>query len=105
MHALRRYKLQLLIQQRFNNDRGAFILESGLSKGRVSQLLDPKEAFGDNAAANLEKRLKLDPGYFDTLDARTLQFALAFEDLPEHQKASWEDLVAMLTGKKKPNPP
>jgi hypothetical protein len=73
---------------------------AGITKGRLSQLLDPNEPFGDTAARNLEHRLSLDAGYFDAMDARTLQFALAFESLPPHQKEHWESLVAMLANPK-----
>jgi hypothetical protein len=97
MHALRRQKLRLLLNDRFKGDRAEFLKTSGLTKGRLSQLLDPNEPFGDTAARNLESRLELEPGYFDAMDSRTLQFALAFESLPAHQKAHWESLVAMLT--------
>lgn len=101
MHALRRQKLALLLERRFKGDRGAFLTASGLSKGRLSQLLDSEQPFGDNAARNLEQRLQLEPGYFDFMDARTLEFALAFESLPEHLKRQWETLANML----KPTPP
>jgi len=97
MHALRRQKLRLLITDRYKGDRGAFLKEADITKGRLSQLLDPALPFGDVAARNLESRLSLEPGYFDAMDARTLEFALAFEQLPEHQKARWEDLVTLLT--------
>lgn len=76
--------------------------ESGLTKGRLSQLLKPGEPFGDVAARNLEERLHLDPGYFDAMDARTLSFALTFEALPDHVKAKWEDLASMLAGTSQP---
>ncbi len=102
MHALRRHKLRLLLNTRFNGDRGKFLEKSGLSKGRLTQLLDPAEPFGDIAARNLEQRLELDPGYFDTMDARTLQFALAFESLPEPVRVQWERLVGMLADPNKP---
>lgn len=69
---------------------------SGLTKGRLSQLLDPDQPFGDVAARNLEERLSLEPGYFDAMDARTLRFAMAFEQLPPNIKGRWEQLVAML---------
>ena len=72
--------------------------ESGLTKGRLSQLLDPNEPFGDIAARNLEVRLQLDPGYFDAMDQRTVQFAMAFESLPEAAKAKWEELASLLSG-------
>jgi hypothetical protein len=96
MHALRRQKLRDLIAHRFRGDRGAFLAETGLTKGRLSQLLKDEQPFGDNAARNLEERLQLPAGYFDTMDARTLSFALAFEGLPVHLKERWEDLVQML---------
>jgi hypothetical protein len=103
MHALRRHKLRVLLNTRFSGDRGKFLDASGLSKGRLSQLLDEAEPFGDIAARNLETRLDLDPGYFDTMDARTLQFALAFESLPEPVRAQWERLVSMLSEPGKPS--
>jgi hypothetical protein len=96
MHALRRQKLRLLIDTRYSGDRGKFLNDANISKGRLSQLLDPDLPFGDTAARNLEDRLDLDPGYFDQMDARTLQFALAFESLPEPVKAQWERLADML---------
>lgn len=98
MHALRRHKLRSLLEHRFNGDRGKFLSESGLTKGRPSQLLDQNEPFGDVAARNLEQRLQLDPGYFDAMDQRTVQFALAFESLPEPAKAKWEELASLLSG-------
>jgi hypothetical protein len=97
MHALRRQKLATLLRLKFKDDRGAFLKASGLTKGRLSQLLDPKLPFGDIAARNLETRLQLDPGFFDSMDERTVQFALAFESLPDHQKERWEQLAAMLS--------
>ena len=69
---------------------------SGLTKGRLSQLLDPDEPFGDIAARNLEQRLQLDPGFFDAMDHRTVEFALAFEALPDAAKAKWEELTKLL---------
>lgn len=102
MHALRRQKLQDLISRQYKGDRGAFLDASGISKGRLSQLLDPALPFGDTAARNLEERLNLDPGYFDAMDSRTLQFALTFEQLPAHVKEQWEQLASMLATNKSP---
>ena len=96
MHALRRRKLQDLLSRQFKGDRGAFLKASGLTKGRLSQLLDPSQPFGDVAARNLEERLHLDAGYFDSMDRRTLEFALVFESLPDHIKAQWEQIASML---------
>ena len=69
---------------------------SGLSKGRLSQLLDPSEPFGDTAARNLEERLHLDPGYFDAMTASTVEWAVKFDALPPVLKARWAQLVDML---------
>lgn len=101
MHSLRRQKLESLLRDRYKGDRGAFLRESGLTKGRLSQLLDESQPFGDVAARNLEERLHLEPGYFDAMDARTVQFAMAFEQLSPNLKGEWESLVRLLT---KPSP-
>lgn len=39
--------------------------KTGLTKGRISQLFDEKQAFGDVAARRLAERLKLPPDYFE----------------------------------------
>lgn len=100
MHSLRRYKLRRLIESRFNGDRGKFLDHAGITKGRLSQLLDPDEPFGDVAARNLESRLHLEPGFFDTMDAQTVEWAVKFDTLPQHLKAKWLELVDMLAGDK-----
>jgi hypothetical protein len=102
MHALRRSKLQHLLDHRYKGSREQFLKDSGLSKGRLSQLLDPDLPFGDVAARNLEERLKLEPGYFDAMDAQTVAFAVQFDALPQHLKRQWLDLVSMLGGKNSP---
>jgi hypothetical protein len=96
MQALRRYNLLQLLSTTFKGDRSAFLEQSGLTKGRLSQLLDKDEPFGDRAARNLEERLQLPPGYFDSMNAQTLEFATAFDALPQHVKDSWMDLVKMI---------
>ena len=100
MHALRRYKLQQLLDETYKGKRELFLSKSGLSKGRLSQLLDPKQPFGDVAARNLEGRLDLDPGFFDAMDAQTVHFAVQFDALPQHLKAQWLTLVDLVAGKK-----
>lgn len=97
MHALRKRRLRDLIDRQFKGDRGKFLSASGITKGRLSQLLAEDEPFGDVAARNMEERLRLEPGYFDTMDARTLQFAMAFEQLPDDLKRRWEELAALLS--------
>lgn len=79
--------------------------KSGLSKGRLSQLLDPEQPFGDTAARNLEERLHLEPGYFDTMNASTVEWAVKFDALPPELKARWAQLVDMLTPGSSESPP
>lgn len=65
MDAHRKKRLQALIDTRYRGDRGAFIAEAGISKGRVTQLLSPSDAFGERAAKALIKKLDLEDGYFE----------------------------------------
>lgn len=97
MDALRRQKLRHLLETRFGGDRGRFVQASGLTKGRLSQLLQDKYPFRDRAARGLEERLSLPPGYFDEMDQRTLAWATAFDALPADAKDQWERLLAALT--------
>jgi hypothetical protein len=105
MHSLRRYKLRHLLEVDFKGDRGAFLNATGLSKGRLSQLLDPSEPFGDVAARNLEERLHLEPGYFDAMNASTVEWAVKFDSLPPELKARWAQLVDMLSPGLADSPP
>jgi SOS-response transcriptional repressor LexA len=65
MRETRRYWLkELLNGPRFNSDRGAFCRDAGISNGRLSQLLDTKEPFGDVAAKKLIEKLDLQDDFF-----------------------------------------
>lgn len=61
----RKSRLAHLLATRYKGDRGALINESGLSKGRISQLLDPALPFGERAARELERKLGLAEGWFE----------------------------------------
>ena len=66
MKDTRRIRLvKLLASPRFNGDRAAFLAASGMTKGRLTQLLDESLPFGDVAAKNLCKKLELPDGWFD----------------------------------------
>ena len=66
MKNLRRKRLvELLNSPRFGGDRSAFLASAGVSKGRLTQLLNEKEPFGDAAARNLCESLSLPDGWFD----------------------------------------
>lgn len=65
MDSVRRTRLAELLRTRYKGDRGELTRATGLSKGRISQLLDPDEPFGEQAARGLERRLQLPERYLD----------------------------------------
>lgn len=67
MDQQRKDRLRQLIATRFGGDRAAFGAAAGLTKGRVSQLLDPDEPFGERAAASLTEKLALPDRWFEQL--------------------------------------
>lgn len=71
MHEHRRKRLIALLQDRYKNDRKKFCDESNLSESRLGQLLSASyrsgQGFGEKAARRLEKRLGLNPLYFELL--------------------------------------
>lgn len=99
----RRARFQELLDTRFKGDRKALMRATGLTKGRVSQLLDPTEPFGDNAAHRLVQKLALPPGYFDQppsvdislpLSNDALQVAVAYEKMTPAEKMRLDRLMA-----------
>lgn len=50
----------------FRGDRAKFMAKTGLSKGRVSQLLSSSEVFGEVTARRIAGKLGLDPDYFES---------------------------------------
>lgn len=98
MKETRRKRLQeLLDSPRFNGDRGKFCQDAGITSGRLSQLFDPEEPFGDVAARNLIEKLNLSAGYFDKPEKpnfvvtekdatpEALRLAALFDLIPEDQ--------------------
>lgn len=65
MEHIRRSRLAQLIRSRYNDSKADFARAAQLSPGRVSQLLDPRETFGERAARSIEAKLDLAPRYFD----------------------------------------
>ena len=49
----------------YNGNQKAFGDRVGLTKGRISQLLDPKEAFGERSAKGITEKLRLADRYFE----------------------------------------
>lgn len=65
MDRIRKRRLAKLIEDHYKGDRSQLIIESGLTGGRISQLLDPKEVFGERAARNLERKIGLPERWLD----------------------------------------
>lgn len=61
----RRKRLRYLIETKFQGSRSALVSASGLTKGRVAQLLSGNDAFGERAAKSLAEKLGLAEHYFD----------------------------------------
>jgi hypothetical protein len=63
----RKERLQALIDGKpYLGSKSAFAARAGLSKGRITQLLDPAEAFGERSARNITAALGLrDERYFE----------------------------------------
>jgi SOS-response transcriptional repressor LexA len=65
MDATRKSRLQKLITGRYAGVQDNLAKAAGLSKGRISQLLDPDQRFGESAARTLEAKLLLPERWFD----------------------------------------
>lgn len=62
----RKRRLQALIDGKpFLGNQTAFAEKVGLTKGRITQLLDPSDSFGERSARSLAAALRLPDDYFD----------------------------------------
>jgi len=62
----RKRRLQALIDGKpYLGNQSAFAEKAGLTKGRITQLLDPSESFGERSARNVAAALRLPDDYFD----------------------------------------
>lgn len=70
----RKNRLQAVIDGKpFMGNQSAFAAKVGLSKGRISQLLDPKESFGERSGMKLAEALGLEIRYFEHPAASDVQ--------------------------------
>lgn len=96
MKELRKQRLRgLLDSPRFAGDRAKFCQDAGITNGRLSQLLDPVQPFGDNAALNLVDKLNLDAKYFERQDYKLMGEAPVFA-LPGRKPEDAFSPLAML---------
>ena len=57
--------LKLVERAPYRGNQQVFAAKVGLSKGRISQMLDPDESFGERSARALASKLRLDDRYFE----------------------------------------
>lgn len=65
MKEARRARLIELFNTKYGGDRARFMRAVGLTKGRITQLFDEEEPFGEIAARRLAERLSLPGNYFE----------------------------------------
>lgn len=84
MDAHRKARLRTLIDgPRYKGSQQAFADEVGMTKGRVSQLLDPNVAFGERAAANICAKLPWLPDrWFEQGDTNVLPAQVGSRRVP-----------------------
>lgn len=88
----RRRRFLAFFEQRYRGDRQKLITDSGLTKGRVAQMFDKGQPFGEAAARGLALRLHLDEDFFerdDGLSAETLEWAQRYERMDEGERQRW----------------
>ena len=62
----RKARLRTLIDSpAYGGSQASFAKAAGLTEGRVSQLLDPNQSFGERAARNIASELRLADRYFE----------------------------------------
>lgn len=102
MDEIRRQMFLAYFQTQLKGDRAALIKRAKLTKGRVSQLFDESEPFGERAARNLAERLGLPETAFlgmsapadmpaplieEPLSPEALSLATLFDNFkPEHRR-------------------
>ncbi len=94
MKETRRDRFSAYFKERLGGDRARLMQRTGYTKGRISQLLDKREPFGELAAARLASKLGLPTDYFERdhapgeaapsvqLTEPEKQWLQAFRDLP-----------------------
>lgn len=107
MKQRRRAWFKHLLKTRFKDDRAAFMKETGYTKGRVAQFLNPKQAFGERASRELASRIKgLNEDYFENpawpadsnpIEARIIEMTTALREIHALDPQRFESVDANLT--------
>lgn len=99
----RRAQFKELLKTRFGGSRAKLAEEAGISNARITQLLDPKEAFGDTAVRRLVEKLGLPKDYFELTgvdiplplpSAEALKIAIAWDQMSPQERARLDNLMA-----------
>lgn len=61
----RKRRLRSLIDSSYGSSQSSFAKAAGLTEGRVSQLLDPNQSFGERSARNIASEMRLSDRYFE----------------------------------------
>jgi hypothetical protein len=77
---IRRRALEHCLAVKFKGERSALIARSGVTEGRISQML--ADGFGERAARKLESALGLKEGYFEQEHDRASPPRTALNDEP-----------------------
>lgn len=90
----RKRRLQELIAGKpFFGNQSAFAEKAGLTKGRITQLLDPTDSFGERSARSMAAALRLPADYFDGQQA---PFPRAIPSIDEDLASALEVLTKVL---------
>ena len=92
----RRRRLVAYLERKLGGDRSVLIKRSGLTQGRISQLFDPRQSFGERSASGLATRLGLPADYFEhdtPLSPDALALAAAYDQLQPSEKARFKLLL------------
>lgn len=99
MDADRRRRFIAAFNTKFKGDRAKFIDKTKYTKGRVTQLFDEKEAFGQRAAAEVARRMGLPADAFEHdgvpggVSPRALDLARVYDRLNESEQARFWRLL------------
>lgn len=88
MDDIRREWLRVLIRDQFGGSRTRLMKKTGLTSGRIAQLLDERMPFGEVAARNLAERLGLEQGFFDRRPGEVATYAAPARALQENPFAA-----------------
>lgn len=93
--ARRRAILRDYLRVHLHGDRGRLIQRAGLSKGRITQLLDDAEPFGERAAQALARRLRLNERFFEgqPAEARGSEVPVVPPGFDAALHAKWQLLI------------